>query len=158
MAVVLITGMSGVGKSTVLHELSRRGHRGVDTDLGDWVEAVPVPGQVHPEPLWRVDRVTALLDGHTAGHLFLAGTVANQGAFHDRFAAVVLLTVPVEVALDRLAIRTTNDFGKRDDERARIAADFAEVEPVLRRRATLVVDTRRPLTEVVAEVLQLAVD
>jgi len=29
---VLVTGMSGTGKSTVLGELRRRGHRVVDTD------------------------------------------------------------------------------------------------------------------------------
>ena len=155
MAVVLLTGMSGVGKSTVLGELARLGHRVVDTDRGGWIEAGSVAGQAIPEPLWRADRITALLDGHAAGHLFLAGTVANQGAFYDRFAAVVLLTVPVDVALDRLGTRTTNDFGKRDAERARVVADFAEVEPLLRRRATLVIDTRRPLTEVVAAVLHL---
>jgi thymidylate kinase len=68
----------------------------------------------------------------------------------------VLLTVPVDVALARLATRTTNDFGKHADERARVTADFAEVEPVLRRRATAVLDTRRPLTETVEQVLRLA--
>jgi dephospho-CoA kinase len=39
MARVLVTGMSGTGKSTVLDELRRRGYHTVDTDYGDWEQA-----------------------------------------------------------------------------------------------------------------------
>ncbi|MBC7290928.1 MAG: AAA family ATPase [Actinotalea sp.] len=141
--------MSAVGKSTVLAELARRGHRVVDTDEDDWIEHVPVPGQSEPEPVWRADQMSVLLDTREFGTLFVAGTVANQGAFYDRFDAVVLLSAPVDVMLERLATRATNDFGTSPADRARVVADTAAVEPLLRRRATLEVDTRRPLTEVV---------
>ena len=152
MAVVLVTGMSGAGKSTVLAGLAARGHAVVDTDVGDWIERDPVSG----EPLWRVDRVAALLDGHVTGHLFVAGTVANQGVLLPRFDAVVLLSAPLEVLLARVATRTTNDFGKTAAERDAIIADVAAVEPLLRRAATVVLDTRRPLPEVVSAVLRVA--
>jgi dephospho-CoA kinase len=36
MPKVLITGMSGTGKSTALHVLHERGHRTVDTDTEQW--------------------------------------------------------------------------------------------------------------------------
>jgi dephospho-CoA kinase len=41
MAVILVTGMSGAGKSTALAQLARRGHLVVDTDEGDWTRDVP---------------------------------------------------------------------------------------------------------------------
>ena len=41
MAVVLVTGMSGTGKSAALVELARRGHRVVDTDYGGYAVEVP---------------------------------------------------------------------------------------------------------------------
>ncbi len=151
MAVVLVTGMSGTGKSTALAALADRGHRTVDTDEGGWVQHVP-----GGEPLWREDRITALLDGHRAGHLFVSGTVANQGAFYPRFDAVVLLTAPLDVLLDRVATRSTNAFGRAPDERRRIAEDTAAVEPLLRRGATAVLDTRAPLHRVVDDLLRLA--
>ena len=137
--------MSGAGKSTILAELGALGHQVVDTDDGDWVVA-------GPEPLWDDALMTALLDTPQPGHLFLAGCVANQGRFHPRFDAVVLLTAPLDVLLERVGARA-NPFGRTAADRARIAADTAEVEPLLRRGATAVVDTRRPLAEVVDAVL-----
>jgi shikimate kinase len=81
--------------------------------------------------------------------LFVQGTVANQWRFYHRFDAVVLLTAPTEVILDRLQRRTNNPFGKAADEHARILADIAETEPLLRRSATHEIETTRPLSEVV---------
>lgn len=149
MGAVLVTGMSAVGKSTVLAELARRGHRAVDTDEDDWIEHVVVPGQAETEPVWRADQMSVLLDTRDFGTLFVAGTVANQGAFYDRFDAVVLLSAPLDVTLERLSTRTTNAFGRHPTDRARVIADHAAVEPLLRRRATVEIDTRRPLREVV---------
>ena len=41
MTVVLVTGMSGTGKSAALAELARRGHRVVDTDYDGWTVGEP---------------------------------------------------------------------------------------------------------------------
>jgi dephospho-CoA kinase len=41
VAVVFVTGMTGTGKSAVLAELARSGHRVVDTDYGGYAEEVP---------------------------------------------------------------------------------------------------------------------
>jgi dephospho-CoA kinase len=148
---VLLTGMSGAGKSTVLAELASRGYRIVDTDVGGWIEHVQTPDGL--EPMWRGDAMRRLLDSH--GPLFVAGCVANQGEFHSQFDAVVLLTAPLETLLERVATRISNDFGKSSSERARIVDDFGSVEPLLRASATLVVDTRASLATVVDQVLAL---
>lgn len=149
-AVVLVTGMSGTGKSTVLGELARRGHRVVDTDLGGWVDGSG------PEPLWREDRIDVLLTGHERGALFVAGRVANQGVFSSRFDAIVLLSAPLDTILDRVASRTGDDFGKDPADRERIVDDHTAVEPLLRAAATAEIDTRRPAREVADEVERLA--
>jgi len=155
MAAVLITGMSGTGKSTVLVELRRRGHTVVDTDLGGWIEPVRRADGTS-EPMWREDRVSALLDEHADDLVFIAGCVANQGRFYPRFRSVVLLSVPEDVLLHRIATRETNHFGRSPEERARIGADLRSVEPLLRRGATAEIDTRRPLADVADELERLA--
>jgi hypothetical protein len=78
--------MSGAGKSTVLTELGRHGHTVVDTDYGGYIDE----SRPDSEPLWREDCMAALLDAHADGHLFIGGTVANQGSFYPRFDVVVL--------------------------------------------------------------------
>jgi dephospho-CoA kinase len=149
VAVVLVTGMSGTGKSSALAELARRGHEVVDTDYGDWIED-------GPEPLWREDRIDELLAAPRDRTLFVSGCVANQGTFYPRFDAVVLLSAPADVILERVAGRETNDFGKTAAERERILGDLAAVEPLLRRGATAELDTRAPLDEVVDELERIA--
>jgi dephospho-CoA kinase len=149
VAVVLVTGMSGTGKSSALAELECRGPRVVDTDYGGWIEG-------EPEPLWREDRINELLDEHRDGTLFISGCVGNQAKFYDRFDAVVLLSAPADVVLERVAGRETNDFGKSESERERILSDLNAVEPLLRRGATAEIDTRAPLDKVVEALERIA--
>jgi dephospho-CoA kinase len=154
--VVLVTGMSATGKSTALAELARRGHRVVDTDYGGFSEEVPSSDGRGKEQLWREDRIDALLDEHDGGVLFLAGCVANQGKFYPRFDAVVLLSAPADVILERLAVRKTDDFGKTDPERDRIIRDLATFEQLLRTTSTAEIDTRAPFDEVVGALERIA--
>jgi len=156
VAVVLVTGMSGTGKSAALNELAHRGYRVVDTDYGGYSEEVPSSDEGGREQLWREQRIDALFDQQHDGVLFLSGCVSNQGKFYPRFDAVVLLSAPVEVILERLTRRETNDFGKSDDERNRILHDMATVEPLLRAGATTEIDARAPLDEVVRALERVA--
>jgi len=148
VAVILITGMSGAGKSAALAELERRGHRVVDTDYGDWIVDVAQPDG-STEPMWNEERIEKLLNGHSDGSLFIVGTVPNQGKFYPRFDAVVLLSAPLDVILERVSTRDTNPYGSTKAERDQIAQNLVAYEPLLRAGATVEIDTRRPLGEVV---------
>lgn len=156
MTAILLTGMSGVGKSTVLAELERRGWQTVDTDLGDWITiadaTTPYPG----ERVWNVPALRDWLDDNAHHARAVVGTVINQGELYDRFDAVVLLTVDVEIALARVIERTGNPFGSTEAQREQIRRDFAEVEPLLRARATHVIDTSAQLSDVVTEIARIA--
>lgn len=152
MTAILLTGMAGTGKSTVLDALAGKGFATVDTDLGDWID------ETGPERLWRIDRLEALLDEHDAAGtpLFVAGTVINQRVLYPRFAEIVLLSAPLPVMLARIASRDTNPFGRTDEQRARIIADTEAVEPLLRASATIELDTRAPLVRTVDRLVRLA--
>ena len=147
---VLLTGMSGTGKSSVVHALAALGHRAVDTDDG-WCEPLPDGRQ-----RGREDAIERLLNAEGAGMLFVAGCEENQVRFHARFDLIILLSAPAEILIERLASRTTNSFGKSSRELARVLHDLRAVEPLLRTAADHEIRTTMPLTEVVAEVLRLA--
>jgi len=72
MARVLVTGMSGTGKSAALHMLGQRGHHVVDTDADQWSRWVRGPDN-SPDWIWREEALSELLTGHADGHLFVAG-------------------------------------------------------------------------------------
>jgi len=59
------------------------------------------------------------------------------------------------VIVARLATRTTNPYGKRPEEVARVLGLVQTIEPLLRQGAHHVVDTSAPLDQVVAKVLEL---
>jgi dephospho-CoA kinase len=139
--------MSGTGKSTVLRRLQERGHRVVDADSDAWSHwGAGEDGST--DWVWREEAMTDLLTGHRSGKLFVAGCSPNQGQFYPLFDHVVLLSVPVEILLARLATRTTNTFGRTPEQRDQILRDLAEVEPRLRNSATVEIDTSAPLDEV----------
>jgi adenylate kinase family enzyme len=144
---ILVTGMSGTGKSTALAELERRGFDVVDTDVGGWTEWADEEGGY----VWREERVSELLSRDGRRTLFVSGTVSNQGRFYPRFDAVVLLSAPADVLLGRIGARTTNDYGKSAEERELILHHLAEVEPLLRATCTHEIDASKPIDEVVAE-------
>ncbi len=147
---VLVTGMSGTGKSSLLDELAACGYRTVDTDYGGYFETVD------GERLWREDRISALLSrepDEPSDVLFVQGTTRNQVRFYPRFDHIVLLSAPAEVLAERLTTRITNPYGKDPAELAETLEYQRTVEPLLRAAATLEVVTTVPVAQVADIVL-----
>jgi shikimate kinase len=136
--------MSGAGKSTVLDELRRRGFVTVDTDDDGWVL---------PDGTWDEPRMDGLLASYDV--VIVSGTVDNQGRFYDRFHHIVLLSAPLDVLLKRVADRA-NPYGRTPAQRAEIAGYVRTVEPLLRRGATVELDSRRDVSELADAVAELA--
>ena len=161
---ILLTGMSGTGKSTVIGALAARGYKAVDADsdaFSAWVAVsgdAEVPGSpVEPDRdwVWREDRMQDLLDTEDADVLFVSGCAPNMGTFLHQFDHIVLLSAPAEVIVARLGTRTNNPYGKHPGDVARVLHNLATVEPVLRRVAGHEIDTRASLDDIVATLLRL---
>jgi methionine synthase II (cobalamin-independent) len=161
---ILLTGMSGVGKSTVIQQLKAQGNRAVDLDDPEWSEWIDSADAEGPSPLlpgkdwvWREDRVSNLLASDDADVLFVSGCASNQGKFHDQFDSIVLLSAPAPVMVRRLTSRGPGAYGEHPAEVARSLAFKETIEPRLRSVASVEIDTTAPLDDVVRAVLELVV-
>lgn len=137
MAKVLLTGMSGTGKSTVLAELQARGYETVDTDYEAWTLS---------DGKWDEQRMAELLA--STKQIIVSGTVENQGNFYQYFDHIVLLSAPLRVLLERVKNRTSNSYGKTPEQQSQIAAYKQSIEPLLRQGATLELDSQAPIEEI----------
>jgi shikimate kinase len=128
--------MSGAGKTTLLEALATRGYLAIDTDYDNWTLA---------SGLWDEPRMAGLLAANPT--VVVSGTTENQVRFHDDFDDVVLLSAPVDVLVDRARRRTNNPYGRTPEHEAEIRGYVRDVEPRLRRSATLELDGRSPVED-----------
>jgi broad-specificity NMP kinase len=168
MGLAWITGNSGTGKSEVCAALAGRGYRTIDADLGmaiwlntktDQVIRAVDTGRLSQD--WFRDhewiltrsRVEELAGAARTQTAFLCGLVQNDEELWDLFDAKICLILDETTIRERLAQRSGNPFGKAP----------AELEAVLRFNGPLVakytalgatlIDSSRPLEEVVQDVL-----
>ena len=138
---VLVTGMSGVGKSTLVRELRRRRFMAYDAD-DDGFSGPRADGRWG----WRVERVADVLkQGEAAPDLVFFARCSEEQVTLP-FDYRVLLTAPAEILVQRPMARTTNGYGGSAEQRAQVLADLADVEPLLRRSADLILVTTQPTT------------
>ena len=142
---VLLTGMSGTGKSALVHELRQRGYTALDADEDGFSEP-----RADGRWGWQADRVAALLARPHDGPAFFAGCSEEQADLP--FDTRVLLTAPESAMVERL--RTRGTYGGDEQQLAQVLADLAEVEPLLRRSADLVLAATVPPPELADDLLR----
>lgn len=171
MGLVWVTGNSGSGKSSVCRALTNQGHRAIDADwegFNHWIhrrtgEVVADPPYPVP-PGWlehfawtiSIDRVQALASTAGSEATFLCGSAENEVDVWRYFDLAVCLVIDDETLRQRLATRTTNEFGKHPDELDAALGWNKVVEGEYRDLGATIIDATRPLFEVVREVLGLA--
>ena len=101
-----------------------------------------------PNPSPR-QRLSPRARGAAPDLLFFAGCSEEQVTLP--FDYRVVLTAPAEILVQRLATRTKG-YGRSAEQRAQILADLADVEPLLRRSADLILVTTEP-TPLIADAL-----
>ena len=156
----LVEGVSTTGKTSVCHELRRRGYDAVngDTELayqGDPETGEPTVGEPsHGHHLWHVDEVRSLIEDDSHSLTFFCGGSRNFAQFVDLFDAVFVLRVDRATLVERLDARPVDEFGARPAERDLIlhVHETGEDTP----RDGIAIDATAPLERVVDEILRHA--
>lgn len=122
---VLITGSSGVGKTTVIEELAKRGYMAIDGDdepglaqlviastgkPADWPEGYIDWSYYHWDLQLPVLK-EVLKRGDT---VFLGGVYSNQPDYYYLFDKIIALTITPEEHLQRLRARPPREAGDHE--------------------------------------------
>lgn len=173
MPLIYITGISGSGKSTVMERLKNLGYEvhGIDEEgYADWVNRKT--GQIDEFPhedknldlhTWYAEhywvssepRIKQLADEVTAAGklVFLCGNAGSDHKVLDYFGKVIVLRVDNDTLRHRLATRTTNDYGKHEDELREVLAWHEGLYDKYQRAGATLVDATRSVDEVVGTIL-----
>jgi shikimate kinase len=157
---VLITGMSGTGKSAVIGELAARGYEAHDLDTSKWSQWIDVDPSDSQTPargkdwVWQEDRVRALLLRPRSMPLFVSGCAENMGHLLHLIDEIVLLSAPVVTVMARLAARPGGRYGSGEDDRRKVRELMATIEPRLRELASHEIDTQRSTAATVDAVIR----
>jgi len=146
---ILITGMSGVGKTAVIEELRSRGHTCIDMDEPGW-SYMDCDGHQH----WEVQRLAKALSDESESTVFVSGCAEEQAVMYGRFRVIILLSAPKEIMMSRIQSRTGNASGQSPEEMAKIMSNLESVEPLLRARCTHEIQTTMPVSEVADRIIE----
>lgn len=120
---VLITAVSGTGKSTVCKALHAMGHDAVDIEAlyGLYELVNEKTGEVIPGNLEQISegvdwncnkpRLKKLVASQTSALTFYCGGMSNTFDVWDVFDLVIMLTISDEATIKRLSARRSGEFG-----------------------------------------------
>jgi shikimate kinase len=151
MQKVFLTGMSGVGKSSVIQSLRKMGFDALDMDDIGWSSFNDAGHQI-----WNEGRLQHALNSAAGDAFFVAGCAENQVRFYPQFTRIVLLSAPWTVMVERIMGRQDNAYGRKPHELQAIRMNMEEIEPLLRKSSTHEIVTTGPLEVVVEKVLNIA--
>jgi broad-specificity NMP kinase len=166
---IYVTGVPGVGKSTIHEALLDRGYESYDVDDGFAATYSKTTGQQinedevartrewHENNIWKIlpDKVGGLAEQTENRTVFLCGVARNDKEVFDLFYRVIALDVDEETLSKRLSARP-NRFGIASEE-VELALEWQTVARRFYRDFHIpVVDATMPVNEVVEDVLGLA--
>ena len=162
----LVEGVSGAGKTTVAHELQRRGCHVVhgdrelayhgDPETGEpddpvALKAIQDIARRHQRWIWNPAKVRSLVADQTHAETFFCGGSRNHRRFVDLFDKVFVLDVDLGTLKRRVSGRAEDEFGAKPDEWAMLVRLHTTKEDMPAN--ALSIDANRPISLVVDEIL-----
>jgi gluconate kinase len=158
----VIDGVSCAGKTTVCHELQRRGYHVIhgDEELAYWGNletGEPVDGSADAQRawIWDVAKVCELVADHTQAATFFCGGARNSDRFIGLFDAVFVLEIDLDTFNQRLVARSETEWGGTAQEGEAFARFQHTTKHGLPKNATHI-DATAPLAAVVDAILKNA--
>lgn len=169
MKVILVTGVSGVGKSALSLKLSEKGYTAYDAEEIEELfrmfdkntgEEMLAWDNDDPEVVKRmnwvcdVQKLKAHIANQKSDFIFYCGASSNNTEIIPLFDTVVLLTADEQILRERLSSRTSNNFGKVKEVQDMVIGwkNWFENETV--DRGAITIDTNKNVDQVADEVIE----
>jgi len=163
---IFVTGMSGVGKSTLCNYLKQLKYNAFDLDdipglcelyhpNGERVRADEKRTELNMLETDYLCDTKALSEhiGSHKGQTFYFGYVDNFSEVARKFEQIILLTVTPEENKRRMSIRTTTDFAKDEKTQNELLAFKDEWESLVRKHNAIVIDASKDTAELANKML-----
>jgi adenylate kinase family enzyme len=164
---VLITGVSGSGKTSIATELAKRGYdtRNMDSIEGlcSWVNldnGKPESDNRENDSnwlethdwLWNEEKLKELLQ--ETDDTFYCGSSGNQKQFYPLFGKVILLEMSADLIKERVLNNSRDhSYGQMPGEMDAIMGYFEEFQDEAKAAGAVIIDARKPLSKVVSLIL-----
>ncbi|MEM7736632.1 MAG: AAA family ATPase [Deinococcota bacterium] len=173
MGLVYITGISGVGKSAVCHQLKRRGYAAFGTDedgISAWYDSNGHLVDTPPRDIWRThdwqtthswrysrERLEHLAARAADATIFVCGSAANENEVWDLFSqAICLLLDDEDELMRRLSERSSDGFRQEPHELAAVLNWNKTIKSNYIQFGATMIDTHQTLDKVVSDVINAA--
>lgn len=159
---IYITGVSGVGKTSVAEALAKEGVYTVDTDnlshwenkhTGEHVDWAPgMSDEWHQSHVYLCDIEALKRELASAADVVVAGNGYNQDDYIALFDKVFVLHCSPETVVARIDARTNNDYGKHEQERRHILEWQQMYDTKMVERGAIQLDGDKPLSDIIAHI------
>lgn len=165
---ILITGVSGAGKSSLSKKLNEMGYKAYDMEevpelfsMLDKKTGKPVVDHDNADLEkvmdmdWVCDtkKLASVVENESASMAFYCGNASDMDSILPFFDSVILLKVGPEAIRQRLTTRTDNDFGRTPEIQDWIMTWKEWWENDMQEKGAVVVDAQKSLDEVAKEVI-----
>jgi len=168
---ILITGVSGVGKTSLSQKLNEMGHKSYDIDDEQGLfrmihKETGLPIKDHDNTnlekvkvmSWICDKekLASIIENEKSDLAFYCGNGSNIYQIMDLFKGVILLDVSLETIKNRLSTRVDNDYARTPDVQEYVLGKKDKWENEMKNKGAIIVDANGDLDSVAKEVIETA--
>jgi len=166
---ILITGITGSGKSAVCDELKKSGYKAYDIEIIEGLfnlidkKTGKIVNDYDNKNLewvkrhdWMYDKnkLQEVVHKNTKGVVFYCGTAANLDELLFLFDKIFLLKVGPEVLCKRLSTRTSNDYGRNPKVQEWVLEWKDWWENHMLEKGAITIDADRDIREITTEIVK----
>jgi len=166
---ILVTGISGSGKSAICNELKKLGYKTYDIEVMKGFFTLvnektgEIPNKYEKDNLewvkqhhWICDKnkLQKLVRKNAKGIVFYCGTAFNLDELLFLFDKIFLLKVNAEILRERLSTRKSNDYGRTSEVQEWIIEWKDWWENHMLEKGAIIIDANRNVQEITTDILK----